>query len=207
MSSFNRTRAVAQILQNHPGYIVTALIAAVLAIPPAIEWYGQHVSVVCGISLAVFVAVLLALFWLAPFFSRKVPTTAQTAIPPQPLSPPAPSSPPLSIEDSPPLIPPDHHEGQHLYQDAFLAMAAGAFQGIHQPYFIKAGKDVVLWVDRQFFRICQAYPGTQKENLKSRYFELAYQLIRRKQLLDPLTASMVVPAVENFVTRRFSSTY
>jgi len=195
-------------LQDHPGHVVTASLSALLSLPASIEWFGQRVSTAFGVAVGVFVLTFIAASWLAPCVFRSKKKSIQAIVPAQPQLIASPRNPSDAVHgDSPILIPPEESLGQHLYQDAFLAMAQGEITGLARPYLIKAGQEIAAWVDRQYFRICQAYPGIPRQNLKCRYFEMAFREVKAGKLLDSLTAGFVVPTVQDFVATRFAQKY
>lgn len=175
-------------LKKHPVYVGLGVAELVLAAPLAvIAYFG--IAPVAGIGAAVVAIGLPGLIYWS-MKSRDVE---------EPRDEPAPPRKPIPQQawklDNRFHIPPDAHAGQNLFREAFEAMRPGQMAEV--------ATEVAEWVNKQCYLICEAYPGIERADLKDRFYELAFNWIKRGWMFDEATAAVVIPLVESHLYSRF----
>jgi hypothetical protein len=195
-------------LKRHPAYIGLGVAEVVLATPLAVMAYS-NISPTVGIgagAIAIGLPCAGLVYWLFKTGNGETPSKIAAPIPQQ--IPTRPVVQPSEVHawkiDDHFHVPPNTYPSQYLYREAFEAMRPGRVVGPNADQIIQVGYDMKEWVEKQCFLICQAYPGTDKNGLTDRFYELAFNWIKQGLMYDAQTIAVVVPLVEKYLHSSFS---
>jgi hypothetical protein len=184
-------------LQNHPVMLTLTVSATILAIPPALAWYGQISIALLFLLLGVLVLASVSAIGYSIAHKRALqPAIASTA--PRTLA---------HIPDSADvLIPPDPCTSQPFYLEAFEKMAEGDFNPRSGWRYKGVGQEVIDWINLQYQRYVDAYPGARGRLLRQQFAELAFRWIKGGRLLSAQAAMVMIPEIERYVAARVART-